>query len=122
MEFIISKNSTLPLLKMQFFEDGKSSVEDFNSLIENSSIYFSMKNSETGVYKFLNKPAGVTTKKFIDPNAKTEYYIYYQFSSFDTNKSGKYEGEFLLVSSGGTAILPITEKLYINIQDTHVII
>jgi hypothetical protein len=121
MEFFIKQGATLPLLKMQFFEDGKSSMDDFNSLVENSAIYFSMKNAETGVYKFLNKPAGITTKTFIEPNAKVEYYIYYKFSSSDTNKVGRYEGEFLIVSDDGTAILPITEKLYINIGEKFVI-
>ena len=115
MEFFIKQGATLPLLKMQFFEDGKSSMDDFNSLVENSAIYFSMKNAETGVYKFLNKPAGITTKTFIEPNAKVEYYIYYKWRGKDTAKKGRYIGEFLIELANGELIGPIRENLYINI-------
>lgn len=120
MEFFIVQNSTLPILKMELDYNGKSSVEDFNSIIENSSIFFSMKNVGDGNPKIVNKKGGFTNKIFVEPNAKVEYYLYYKFSLFDTNKVGRYEGEFTLISDEGTLILPIKDKLYINIVENFI--
>jgi len=120
MEFYIAQNSTLPVLKMELDYNGKSSMEEFNSVIENSSIFFSMKNVVDGNYKILNKKAGFTNKVFIEPNSKTEYYIYYKFNIRDTNKAGRYEGEFIFINDNGTLILPIKEKLYINISENFI--
>jgi len=120
MEFYIAQNSTLPVLKMELDYNGKSSAEEFNSIIENSSIFFSMKNVVDGNYKILNKKAGFTNKVFIEPNSKVEYYIYYKFNLRDTNKVGRYEGEFVFINDDGTLILPIKEKLYINIVENFI--
>ena len=120
MEFFIAQNSTLPILKMEFDFNGKSSVEDFNSVLENSTIFFSMKNAENGNLKIINKKAGFTNKIFTEPNAKVEYYLYYKFTLTDTNKVGRYEGEFSLMSEDGTLILPIKEKLYINVVENFI--
>jgi hypothetical protein len=120
MEFFITQNSTLPILKMELDYNGKSSVEEFNDLIENSTILFSMVEVENGNFKIVNKKGGFTNKIFQEPNAKTEYYLYYPFSLFDTNKKGRYEGLFTLISEDGTSILPIKEKLYINVVENHI--
>lgn len=120
MEFYIVQNSTLPVLKMELDFNGKSSVESYNSILENSTIFFSMRSVENGNLKIINKSAGFTNKIFIDPNSKVEYYLYYKFSSFDTNKLGRYEGEFTLISDDGTLILPIKEKLYINVVENYI--
>jgi len=120
MEFYITQNSTLPVLKMELDYNGKSSMEEFNSIIENSSIFFSMKNVVDGNYKILNKKAGFTNKVFIEPNSKIEYYIYYKFNLRDTSKVGRYEGEFVFINDDGTLILPIKEKLYINIVENFI--
>lgn len=117
MEFFITQNSTLPILKMEFDFNGKSSVEDFNSILENSTMFFSMKSVENGNLKVINKRAGFTNKTFSEPNSKVEYYLYYKFTLNDTNKVGRYEGEFSLISDDGTLILPIKEKLYINVVE-----
>ena len=117
MEFFITQNSTLPILKMELDFNGKSSEEDLNSILEKSTIFFSMKNVENGNPKIINKRGGFTNKVFIEPNAKVEYYIFYKFSLFDTNKVGRYEGEFTLISEDGTLIIPIKDKLYINIVE-----
>lgn len=120
MDFFISQNATLPVLKMELDFDGKSSIEDLNSFITESSIFFSMKSVIDGNFKILNKKAGFTNKIFVEPNSKPEYYVYYQFNSRDTNTIGKFEGEFLFRGENGTVILPIKEKLYINIIENVV--
>jgi surface protein len=119
MEFNIKKNGTLPLLKMQVVDDGRGEFDSFMSFIETSSLYFSMMDVETGSYKIHLDPAGFVEKTQIDPNAKTEYYIYYKFPKKYTNKVGRYEGEFVLKNTDGTLVLPIREKLYINIQESY---
>jgi hypothetical protein len=105
---------------MQVVDDGRGDEFDsFMSFIETSSLYFSMMDVETGSYKIHLEPAGFVEKTQIEPNAKTEYYIYYKFPKKYTNKVGRYEGEFVLKNSDGTLILPIREKLYINIQESY---
>ena len=118
MDFIIRKNATLPILKMQIVKDGRGTYEEFMSFIETSTIYFSMKNSENGIVKINTDFAGFVEKVFDDPNATPEYYIYYRFTKQNTNKVGRYEGQFLLKNDLGTLILPIREKLNIIIEDS----
>jgi len=118
MEFFIGKNSNLPILKMQVIKDGKHDIDTMLSLIESSVLYFSMKDTNTGVYRILNSSAGFVEKTFLEPNSDVEYYLYYKFSKNDTSKVGRYEGEFLLKSEEGTLLLPIREKLFINITES----
>lgn len=120
MEFNIKKNGTLPLLKMQVVDDGRGEFDSFMSFIETSSLYFSMIDVETGSYKIHLEPAGFVEKTQIEPNAKVEYYLYYKFPKKYTNKVGRYEGEFVLKNTDGTLVLPIREKLYINVIESNV--
>lgn len=120
MEFFIKRNSTLPVLKMQIVKDGRSDYEDFMRLIESSAIIFSMNDTETGNPKIISNPAGFVSKTFIDPNTPTEYYLYYKFTKRDTNRVGRYEGQFLLTSDSGDLIVPIREPLFINIGESYV--
>jgi hypothetical protein len=120
MEFFINKGATLPVLKMQVVKDGIADITEFMSIIENSLIYFSMIDVKTGSYKILNKKGGFVEKTFVDPNAETEYYVYYKFTSSDTSREGLYEGEFVFITDTGTYILPIREKLTIKIGNSYV--
>jgi hypothetical protein len=115
MEFYIQKNSNLPIIKMQVVKDGKSSLDDFSSIIEDSVIYFSMKDISNGEMIIMNKKGGFVEKTKIDENAKTEYYVYYKFTKQETKKSGRYIGEFKLMNNNGVYVLPIRENLYINV-------
>jgi hypothetical protein len=120
MEFNIGKNATLPILKMQVVDNGKTGFQEFNNLIENSAIYFSMKNTQNGMYKILNAPTSFVEKINENPGAETEYYVYYRFSSADTRTAGIYEGEFMFRNETGTSLLPIREKLIIKINETNI--
>ena len=120
MEFFIKKNATLPLLKLQVVKNGRLDYNNFMSLIEQSSLFFSMIDIETGVPKISSRPAGFVEKVNLDPNADDEYYLYYQFQNRDTNKVGRYEGQFMLRSTDGVIILPIREKLFINLQESFI--
>lgn len=120
MEFFIKKNATLPLLKLQIVKNGRLDYNNFMSLIEQSTLFFSMTDVETGIEKIVSRPAGFVEKTNVDPNADTEYYLYYQFQNRDTNRVGRYEGQFMLRNSDGVLILPIREKLYINVQESFI--
>jgi len=120
MEFFIKKNATLPLLKMQVVKDGRSDYNNMMNLIEESAIFFSMIDVDTGIPRIITRPAGFVSKKMLDPNAEPEYYVYYQFTGNDTRKVGRYEGQFLFRNDDGVLILPIRDKLYINIQESFI--
>jgi hypothetical protein len=120
MDFFIKKNATLPLLKMQVVKDGRSDYNNMMDFIEESAIFFSMVNTETGIPKISTRPCGFVQKILIEPNATPEYYVYYQFTPRDTNKPGRYEGQFLFRNDQGTLLLPIREKLFINVQESFI--
>jgi hypothetical protein len=105
---------------MQVVKDGRSDFNKMMDLIEQSAIFFSMVDADTGIPKIITRPAGFVAKKFLDPNAEPEYYVYYQFNGTDTRTVGRYEGQFLLRNDDGVLILPIREKLYINIQESFI--
>lgn len=120
MDFFIKKNATLPLLKMQVIKDGRSDYNNMMDFIEESAIFFSMVNTETGIPKISTRPCGFVEKILIEPNASPEYYVYYQFTPRDTNTPGRYEGQFLFRNDQGTLLLPIRERLYINVQESFI--
>lgn len=120
MDFFIKKNATLPLLKLQVVNNGRSDFDNFMKTIELSAIFFSMVDVETGIAKITSKPAGFVEKTFTDPNSEPEYYIYYQLNSTDTNRVGKFEAQFLLRNDEGVLILPIREKLLVYVQDSFI--
>ena len=56
MEFFIRKDSIEPILKMQLVQDGRNDFRDFHKKLANSSIYFSMKDTVTGIPKVVTHP------------------------------------------------------------------
>ena len=120
MEFFIKKNATLPLLKMAVVRDGRNDYNNMMDFIEQSSIFFSMVSVDTGIPKISTRPAGFVSVELLDPNADPEYFVYYQFTPRDTNKVGRYQGQFLFRNDQGTMILPIREELYINVQESFI--
>lgn len=117
MEFSIGKNTNYPILKMDILNDGINISKDLIDLLETATISFSMIDSVSGFQKIGNKRAYITQKKVLEPNATTQYYIYYKFSKKDTNKVGRYIGQFLIKTNEGILIVPIREPLYINIKE-----
>jgi hypothetical protein len=120
MEFTIGQNSSLPLLKLQVVKDG---IENYNSMmefIERSTIFFSMIDTTNGIPKVYSKSAGFVEKLEMDPNASPEYYVYYRFTTQDTSRIGRYEGQFLFINETGTLVLPIREPLFINIVESYI--
>ena len=119
MEFFIRKNATLPVLKMQVVKDGRTGYLEVMESLESATIYFSMINTETGIPKIVSAPCYIVSLILAD-GAPTEYYIYYRFTSRDTNTPGRYTGQFLVKNNDGNLIMPIREDLYINIEDSFI--
>ncbi len=116
MEFFIQQNTTLPILKMDVIRDGRTdSWKDFYSILDNANIRFSMKSEDNGIQKIFMRPAYLTEKIRTNPDSPRQYYVYYKWTQKDTNKKGRYIGEFLLELENGELITPIVQNLYINI-------
>jgi hypothetical protein len=119
MEFFIKKNATLPLLKMQVVKDGRAGYLELMEALPISTIYFTMINVETGIPKIVSAPCYITSIT-LPLGATPEYYVYFRFTSRDTNTLGRYQGQFLIKNDEGNLILPIREELYINVQDSFI--
>ena len=122
MEFFIRKDSIEPILKMQLVQDGRNDFRNFHEKLANSSIYFSMKDTTTGILKVVNQTAGIVSKTPTSLNSDIEYYIYYPWKKRDVRKSGRFEGQFIVYfhDDNTELIAPIREDLYINISESFV--
>ena len=121
MEFIIRQGASDPILKMRMIDDGKNDKSSFNDLLENATITFEMFDVNTGEPVLLNETCNITTRTKLYHQTTDEYYIIYRFTEEQTSEVGKYEGRITiqftdgLCTQLGKLILPVKEKLYINI-------
>jgi hypothetical protein len=121
MEFYIRQGSTDPILKMRLIDDGKNDKSSFNDLLESADITFEMSDVKTGEPVILNSDCFVTTRTKLYNQTTEEYYITHRFTETQTSEMGKFEGkitiQFLDTDLNPTTklILPVKEKLYINI-------
>jgi hypothetical protein len=106
MEFNIRKGSTLPFIEVDYLKDGNKDYNFSDTNLSNATIYFYMKNVDTGVYKIAK---GVSTYDSINNK------IYYQFSKKNTSDVGRYEGEFKIENKQNIIESPLIEKIYINV-------
>jgi len=118
MEFYINKNASLPILKLELSQDGRNDFNHFFEMIQNADIFFSMTDVITGIKKIGKKRTGVALVEPISCIGE-EYYITYQFTEKDTNKAGRYIGQFIIefLDGTGTLLVPIREQLFINVLD-----
>jgi len=120
MDFYINKDATLPILKLELIQDGRYDFRRFYDLIQNSNIYFTMSELDTGVKK-IGKKATTALLKEPCPDCEDclgeEYYLSYKFTARDTNTAGIYIGKFIIefLDGSGTLIVPIRDELRINV-------
>ena len=119
MEFFIKQNATLPVLKMQVVKDGRAGYLELMQDLEVSTIFFTMINVETEIPKIVSAPCEIVSL-ILPLGAAPEYYIYFKFSSRDTDEPGRYVCQFLIKNDEGNLILPIREELYINVQPSFI--
>ena len=121
MEFQIRQGSTEPILKLRMIQDGKNDKSSFNERLENATITFEMIDTVSGEHEILGSPCDIVLRTKLYNNTTDEYYITYHFTETQTSKNGKYEGKVTVqfrdtdLNPTDKLILPVKEKLYINI-------
>lgn len=115
MNFFIKQNSTLPLIKLQIFKSASVSYHQFDEFLNDSTITFSLKIEDSGIYKLIDDTCNL---EIIDNGTEKEYYVLYQLSKKLTKKPLTYIGEFKISNNQGDTILPIRDKLLINVIDS----
>jgi len=121
MEFFIKKNATLPVLKVNVIKDGRSDYDRTMRFLNETDIFFSMVDTETGIPRISSRPAALMQKEQLSTSAETQYYVYYQFTPFDTKKVARYKGQFLFRNDTGIMTLPLNQDIYINVTDSFII-
>lgn len=117
MIFNITKNATLPKLKLELIKDGRNDFNKFHDKIQNANITFTMTDIVTGVKRIACKSAGIEEVLPKNNCICEEYYLVYQFTSKETSVGGRYVGSFEIdfLDGSGTLIVPIREELFINV-------
>ena len=121
MEFFIKKNATLPVLKINVIKDGRSDYNRSMKFLSETDVFFSMVDTATNIPRLTTRPAGLMSKIAPSTASTSDYYVYYQFTPFDTKKVGRYKGQFLFRDDTGILILPLNEDIYINVTDSFVL-
>lgn len=127
--FFITKNSTLPNLRMEVINDGRHDFHKLWIALQAATVTFTMTNLDNGIKKIANAPAYVVEKE--DAGCKEEYVIEYRWNKRDTNTAGSYIGQFKIVFDEnlkvdgmsfpyGEMIAPIAEDLVIVVSDNAV--
>jgi hypothetical protein len=119
MEFLINKNSTLPILKLELINDGRNDFYKFHEKIQNANIYFSMTDVITGVKRIAKKLTGIQQVEPASDCVGDEFYLIYQFTERDTAVGGRYVGQFEIdfLDGSGTLLVPLREELFINVLE-----
>lgn len=119
MDFYINKNATLPVLKLELYQDGINNYSYFFNKLQNADIYFTMTDIKTGIKHISRKIAGLAPKTRYVGCTVDEYFLAYQFSSKDSSRPGTYLAQFTIdfLDGSGTLIVPIREELYVHILD-----
>jgi uncharacterized protein YbaR (Trm112 family) len=121
MEFFIRQGASDPILKLRMIDDGKNDKSSMNDMLENANITFEMYDIKTDIPVILDEECSITTRTKKFQNTTDEYYIVYRFTELQTAEKGRFEGkiiiQFLDTDQNPTTklILPIREKLFINI-------
>jgi hypothetical protein len=109
MEFNIRKKATLPYLEVNLLKSGRLDYNFKNINLSGSTIYLYMKNVETGIYKIA---------KGVCVYSQENNSIYYQFTKKNSSDIGRFEVEFMVLNNQGEIILPLTEKIFVNILES----
>jgi hypothetical protein len=121
MEFFIKKGATLPILKINVIKDGRSDYNRSMKFLSETDVFFSMVDTETNIPRITTRPAGLMSKIAPLTASTSDYYVYYQFTPFDTKKVGRYKGQFLFRDDTGILVLPLNEEIYINVTDSFIL-
>jgi hypothetical protein len=109
MEFNIRKGATLPYIEVDLIKDGRTDYNYTKTNLSGGTIYFYMKDVETGFYRISNSIANFST---------INNSIYYQFTKKNTSVVGRYEGGFKIYTDQGLIELPLRNKIFINVLES----
>jgi hypothetical protein len=121
MEFFIRQGASDPILKLRLVDDAKNDKSALNDLLENADITFEMEDVETGFPAILNSDCSLVLRDKKYNQTTDEYYITHRFTETQTAEKGKYEGKVFIqfrdtnLDPTYKLIVPIREKLYINV-------
>lgn len=127
--FFLTKNSTLPNLRMEVINDGRNDFRKAYLALQAATVTFTMTNMETGVKKIANAKAYVVERE--DTGCEEAYVIEYRWNKRDTDTSGNFIGQFKIKFDDnisidgmtfpkGELIAPIAEDLIITISDSGI--
>lgn len=127
MMFNITKGSTLPYLRMEAINDGRSDFRKLYLAMQSADVTFSMTDANTGIKKIANAKAYIVEKDD-DGSCEEGYLMEYRWNKRDTNQSGTFLGQFRIkfdddvVMDGlnfpkGEMFVPMAEDLVITISD-----
>lgn len=127
MNFYIRQNSVNPVLRMELIQDGRYDFQKslINDALQDCSVLFSMKDTETGILKVSNEKASVVLAK--EDGCEEKYILEYKWKPRDTKKEGIYEAWFDIDFHGniyqygvdfpvGKMTVPIQDKLFIYVN------
>ena len=122
MEFHIRQGASDPILKMKMIEDGKTDKTSFiNLLAIGNTITFDMFDVITGEPVILGEECLLTNRIELYNQTTPNHYITYRFTEEQTSQIGRFEGKITIQfkdenqNPTNKLILPVKEKLYINI-------
>lgn len=120
--FFIKKNSTLPILKLPLTQSIREHYDITEEMLENVAVTFSMRDSETGIYRIANTSGDLDISRDRQGRPdEVEYTLTYKFSLADTKRIGRFEGEFKIDFLGdycGKITLPNNTPIQIIIGDS----
>jgi hypothetical protein len=120
MNFYIKKNSTLPVLTVEVVVDSRTTFGNTNESFSASTITFSMKDIYTDFYYIIGHPVSVKEKYTTEDSPLKSYYLEVQFTERQVSKIGNFVGEFKIENNLFTEIIPIEDKIFINIIESFV--
>lgn len=126
-EFYINQHSINPVLRMELICDGRYDYKKsnlFNKSIQNADVTFSMRNSENGILKISKAKAEIVVAN--DSSCETKHLLQYKWKERDVKEKGIFDAWFEITFHDdiheegvsfpvGKFIVPIEEKLFINI-------
>ncbi len=121
MDFYIKKNSTLPEFQVEISKNGRSDYDRNQNLSEITSAYISVINPDNGQYIVASKNCVITQSASTTNPTDISYYLNYQFTNRETSRIGKFEIQISMVDSEGSIILPLDEKIYMNVLESFAI-
>lgn len=127
--FVITKNSTLPNLRMEVINDGRYDFYKLYYAMQTASVTFTMTDLDKGIKKIANAEAFIVEKEGL--SCEEGFVIEYRWKPRDTNTAGTYIGQFKITFDGnikadglhfpnGEMIVPIGEDLEIIVNDNMI--